>query len=280
MTTEQAKESLAALHAELEEVESQTPEEEKVANETYDATGLALAMANDHGVDLGEVTGTGKDGRITVPDVDKFIKARDAEIAEVEAKAEADAEVIEAAEPEAKAEVSDKANSDDEPAEAPPKPRKKRRKKAGRQSVPFASALPLHTSYAEVRHFKRTLNEFGFPWDEGEVVTREEADEALGKLLQEGFVPIHIEGLGLELGGGIEMLWVLGLPEEDETPRYQEIYHVVRNVGTMGPDGRGVSGVGANELVTSYLDDGWDLAYIGVIAKTGAGLNLMWVFVR
>lgn len=44
-----------------------------------DATESAVAFAAEHGVDLTEVTGSGKGGRVTQGDVQAFVKARDAE---------------------------------------------------------------------------------------------------------------------------------------------------------------------------------------------------------
>ncbi|KKM86067.1 hypothetical protein LCGC14_1282740 [marine sediment metagenome] len=305
MANTKAQESMAELDATLAGLGTQdgSQDDESPSNAEYDATGLGLAMANDHGINLADVTGTGKDGRITVPDVEKVIKARDAEIAEAEAQAEADesaeapefaeaearavpvesSEVVEeAAEAEAQTKDSDKANGDDKPADPPRKPRQKRRSKVGKQSVPFATTLPLHTSYVEIRHIKRTLNEFGFGWEGQEIVTGEAADENLGKLLQKGFVPIHIESLGLIFQGGVQVLWIFGLPEmdEDEAPRYNEIYHRIELVGGKGPDGKGVSGFDADAMATSYLQTGWDLAYVGVVDKSDFGVNVMWIFVR
>ena len=55
--------------------------------EGFNATEKALMYASDFGVNITEVTGTGQDGKVTVPDVQKFKKEMDAK-AEAEALAE------------------------------------------------------------------------------------------------------------------------------------------------------------------------------------------------
>lgn len=43
-----------------------------------DATETAKARAEELGIDLEEVEGTGQDGRVTAPDVEAFVKAQEA----------------------------------------------------------------------------------------------------------------------------------------------------------------------------------------------------------
>lgn len=74
-----------------------------------DITPKAQELADEKGVDLSTVEGSGKDGRILVEDVEKVVDAQDekseAAEAQAEAKAEADEEALKAEDPAEDAEV-------------------------------------------------------------------------------------------------------------------------------------------------------------------------------
>lgn len=66
----------------VEAVEDEDEDDEELGenpdpSSTYDATEGALAAAEEHGVDLASVTGTGADGRITKADVEAALKEGD-----------------------------------------------------------------------------------------------------------------------------------------------------------------------------------------------------------
>ncbi|NIM22474.1 MAG: hypothetical protein GTN64_08700 [Candidatus Latescibacteria bacterium] len=225
------------------------------------ASEKALLYAKDHGVPIEKVTGTGVDGKIIVPDVQKYKKESDAK-----AKAEAEAKAKEKAEPPAKVE------------EKPKKPRRKPKTKA----VSSFPLLPtLRANLKEIYHIVRSIHEFGMGW-ENSVVSGAEADENIGKMLEEGWVILHIQTLGVDMDG-IRMLWVMGVPDEsieDKVWPYREILHLTRPIGNIGDDGRGITGLQANEFISGYLRDGWDLAMVEALGMGTGIINMMWVLVR
>ena len=248
----------ATLADELEEIEKAGEAEIEVP-EGVNATEKAVLYATDFGVDISEVTGTGKDGKITVPDVEKFHK-------EMQAKAEA-----EAAEPEEEPEAE----------EEKPKPKKRPRKTAAEMKDKIALMPTLRTGLKDVYHIVRSIHEFGFGWDQP-TVTGKDADENIGKMLDEGWVIVHIQALGVDMDG-IRMLWVLGLPDEGYEEKfwpYREIQHVVRPIGNLGADGRGLTDFQANEYISGYLREGWDLAMVTALGMGTGQVNMMWVLVR
>lgn len=250
----------ATLNDTLEEVIKEG-EAELMAPEGIEATPKALLFARDFDVDITLVPGTGQDGKITVPDVQKFKK-------EMDAKAEA-----EAAEPE-----------ETEVVEVEPKePEKKKRPKKSAKAMSDKTALmpSLRTGLKEVYHIVRSVHEYGLGWD-NLTVSKEDADINIGKKLEEGWVIVHIQALGVDMDG-IRMLWVLGLPEEGYEEKfwpYREIQHITRPLGGAGDDGRGVTGLRANEYISGFLRDGWDLAMVEALGMGTGVINMMWVLVR
>jgi hypothetical protein len=245
---------------ELDAIENEAKPKKK-----YDITEKAQLMADDFNVDLDEVKGTGSNGRITVPDVDKYIKSREAEKAEQEeAKATAKSESSGAGE---------EKPSDDAPVV------KKKSAKRKPKSASTAPLLPtLREGITEVRHMVRTLSSNGGNWDE-KVVRADYADDKISEYLQEGWGLIQIQHLGVT-AEGIDMLWIMGKPVDGVEFPFDEIYHIVQNVGGVGPDNRGLTGFQADALINSYLAEGWELAYVKAIASSAAGINMMWVLVR
>ncbi|MCZ0935504.1 MAG: E3 binding domain-containing protein [Gemmatimonadetes bacterium] len=53
------------------------PEPEAAESAQADITPVARKLAEEHGLDLGAIEGTGKDGRILKSDVDKAIAAKE-----------------------------------------------------------------------------------------------------------------------------------------------------------------------------------------------------------
>ena len=224
-----------------------------------DATDAAIAYAKDHGVDLSKVTGTGKEGRITVMDVEKYFKELPEEEAEEEVQTEE--KQVEEEKPAPKS------------AKLEPKPR------AEVKAPPLPS---LRSGLKDIYHIVRSIHELGMGWDTP-VVTGDEADERLSIMMEEGWQIIHIQSLGVD-SDGVRMVWVLGMPDEDapverEWP-YREILHVVRRVGNMGDDMRGITGLQANEYISSYLQAGWDLALVEALDNVMGAVNMLWVLVR
>jgi hypothetical protein len=241
--------------AEAEAAETEAP--------VYDVTGLAQQMAEDYDVDLAEVEGTGKDGRIVVPDVDKYIKARAAEAEQAETEASADPGTEEA------------------PAKKTPS-KQKPAKKTGEPS--FVPSLPnINQGLIEVHHTIRAVAEVGSGDWFSSIVSVEDADENLGRMMGEGWSLLKTQSLGYG-PDGIEMLWVFGRFDEDAQTRewpWREIHHITRRVGDLGDDGRGISGMAANALINGYLQSGWDLAAVEALDKSAGGaVNMMWILVR
>ena len=235
--------------------------ETPTAPEGIEATPKALLYARDFGVEISDVTGTGAEGKVTVPDVQRYKK-------ELDALAEA-----EATEPEV---------APEEPKEEKPKkkPRKARKPLTGEQ---FNLLPSLRTGLGEVWHIVRSIHEVGsMGWD-SPIVSAEDANTEIGKKLnEEGWVLVHIQSMGVDMDG-IHMLWVLGKPlegYEDKFWPYREIQHITRPVGSYGDDGRGLVGVKANELVNGYLNDGWDLAMVEALGMGTGVVNMIWVLVR
>ena len=250
----------ATLADELDAVIAEA-DAELQAPEGVSATEKALLYASDFGVDIAEVPGTGQDGKITVPDVQKFKK-------EMDAKAEA-----EAAEPEVVVEEA--------PPEEKPKPKKRPPKSAKAMSDKTALLPSLRTGLKEVYHIVRSIHEYGMGW-ESQTVTGVDADENIGKMLEDGWVIVHIQSLGIDMDG-IRMLWVLGLPDEGYEEKfwpYREIQHLTRPIGSAGDDNRGLTGFQINEFVSGYLRDGWDLAMVEALGMGTGVINMMWVLVR
>ena len=133
MTEQTTTTTPAALNAELDEIIAEAESDEKaIVNQAgVDATDIALQYANDYSINLSEVKGTGKDGRVTVPDVEKFKKALDA-------KAEEGAQAEEEAQAEADHPVEEGKKGEDQPS-AKTKPKKKAVKGKGTKVLP---ALP------------------------------------------------------------------------------------------------------------------------------------------
>lgn len=252
----------ATLADELDQVIAEG-DAEMVAPEGVVATPKALLYARDHDVVISDVTGTGAEGKITVPDVQRFKKQVDAQ-AEADAKAEVlEPEVAVPEEPEKE------------------KPKKKPRKSAKAVSEKVALIPSLRTGLKEVYHIVRSIHEFGMGWEQ-QTVSGKDADENIGARLEEGWVIVHIQALGVDMDG-IRMLWVMGLPDEGYEEKfwpYREIQHVVRPLGNAGDDGRGITGLAANEYISGYLRDGWDLAMVEALGMGTGVINMMWVLVR
>lgn len=251
----------ADVVAELDEVIAQAEQTE--GGSGFDATELAEQMAADNGVDLAEVKGTGKGGRITVPDVDRFIKAKaeEAEAPQEEEKAPA--------EPKPKAKAKAKA--------------KPRAKASADQALAMDGLPNITKGLVEVHHTIRALAEMGSgDWFQS-IVSVEEADDNLSTMMSEGWSLLKTQSLGYG-PDGIEMLWVFGRFAEEQEVRewpYREIHHITRRVGGMGDDGRGISGIDANAMIRGYLDEGWDLAHVeGLDKSQGGAVNMMWILVR
>lgn len=257
----------ADVVAELDEVIAEAEQAEASAlpePTTVDATGLAEQMASDNGVNLAEVEGTGKDGRVTVPDVDRFIKAQAAEAEQAKADVPADGETA-----------------------TPKKSKAKTKAKAKPKAKGFPSGIPplpnIITGLVEVHHTTRAVGEISTGEWLASIVGKDDADENIGIMLADGWSLIKTQAMGYG-PDGIEMLWVFGRfaesPEVREWP-YREVYHLTRRLGDMGDDGRGVSGLAANALVNGYLAAGWDLALVEALDKSSGGsINMMWIFVR
>ena len=262
----------ADVVAELDEVIEQAEQAEAAVvvpgTSGFDATGLAEQMAADNGVDLAEVEGTGKDGRITVPDVDRFIKQKAAEADQAEEEAEASA----------------KSGTETPDEESKPKPKAKAKAKAKGEAVTLLPPLPnIIRGLAEVHHTIRSVGEVGSGDWFNSIVSVQDADENLSAMMGDGWSLIKTQSMGYG-PDGIEMLWVFGKFKEDAVVKDwpdREIHHVSRVVGGMGDDGRGVSGLAANALVNGYFETGWDLADVGALGEAvGGAVNMMWVFVR
>lgn len=223
-----------------------------------DATDLARQMAVDYEIDITKINGTGKEGRVTVPDVDKHHKALILEEAEKEIVPD---EPVEEAEPEPKPE--------------PEKPKVAKTLVAG-------SILPnVIVGLEEIYHIVRTLSERGMGWQSSQVSV-EDADDELSKLLTAGWEIIKTQPLGYSQDG-VEIIWVLGKFTEGKVERYpySEIHHITRRIGGLGDDGRGISGTAANALISGYLQSGWDLAMCEALDQaTGGSVNVMWILVR
>ena len=67
----------AAVETPADEVEDEAVEAAEGGDEEYDITPAALEYAQENGIDLAGVEGTGKDGRILKSDIDRAIKERD-----------------------------------------------------------------------------------------------------------------------------------------------------------------------------------------------------------
>lgn len=65
---ERVHEAVNRLEEEVAELEGRMPP---------DATDAAKSLANEHGVDLDEVYGTGKDGRVKKGDVEDYLDGRE-----------------------------------------------------------------------------------------------------------------------------------------------------------------------------------------------------------
>lgn len=254
----------AALDAELDQIIAEAEEAGSaiIDQPDVDATDIAFQYANDYGIDIREVTGTGKDGRITVPDVEKFKAALDAQ----------EEEVTEASHP---------VEEGDEQSEKPqPKPKKKVARGKATQVLP---ALPnTFVGLTEIYHVVRFINEYGMG-DWGQlIVSGPEADENLGILLEADFQLIHAQPLGYD-ENGIGMLWVFGkfAKEKVERFQYQEVRHITQRMGGMGEDGRGITGKSANVMISGYLQAGYDLALVEALdSGVGGVVNMMWILVR
>jgi hypothetical protein len=48
----------------------------------------------------------------------------------------------------------------------------------------------------------------------------------------------------------------------------------------MGDDMRGITGLQANEYISSYLQAGWDLALVEALDNVMGAVNMLWVLVR
>jgi len=266
--------ALEAIEAEaLEEKAQVTEVQEVVSNENVDASDIAIKMGDDFGVDLSEVDGTGKDGRVIVPDVQKFIKARDEAAAKTEEELEKGADT-----------QSDDQISDAESAGEPTTDEVTRFvpvEERIHQAAPFPNLPTQRVQLKEVHHIVRSVKEFGMGWDQP-FVSNEEADDHIGEMLQEGWEIVHVQPLGFG-PEGIEMFWVMGVRADvpERTTPYQEVRHIVRHVGSLGDDGRGVSGFQANDYINGMLNEGFDLALVRALGpSTGGGINMMWVMVR
>lgn len=220
-----------------------------------DATDLARQMAKDFKVLLTDVKGTGKDGRVTVPDVDKHVKA-------LEKEAEADKAELVVAEP---GEVVEEEEVEK------PRPTKK---------LVAALLLPnVIVGLEEVYHIVRTLAEYGQGW-QSSIVSVADADEKLSEMLLEGWELIHVQPLGYGQDG-IDMMWVMGKFAEGKVERfpYGEIHHITRRLGGGGI--HGITGTAANALISGYLQSGWDLALVEALDKASGGVvNVMWTLIR
>lgn len=73
-TTFYAETVAADEGVEVQELVVEAPEPEEVEDDLIDATDGAIAAADEHGVDLATVTGTGANGRITKADVEAVLK--------------------------------------------------------------------------------------------------------------------------------------------------------------------------------------------------------------
>lgn len=256
----------AQLDAEMDQViaDAQIAESAVIEDRSgVDATDIAFQYASDHGIDIREVKGTGKDGRVTVPDVEKFKKALDAKAAE--APAPEDVQIVEEGE-----------------AEPEPKPKPKKKKAKGK-GVKVLPTLPnTFVGMTEVYHVVRFINEYGMGDWQSLVVSGPEADENLGYLLEDGFQLIYAQPLGWD-ESGIGMLWVFGKFAEEEVERfpYHEILHISQRIGAAGEDGRGITGKSANKMISGYLQAGYDLAMVKALDKgVGGVVNVMWILVR
>jgi len=238
--------------------------EELEAPKGIEATPKALLYARDFGVEISDVTGTGTEGKVTVPDVQKYKKEMDAL---------------------AEAEATEKGREPDVAPEEPKeeKPKKKPRKARKPLTGEKVNLLPsLRVGLGEVYHIVRSLHEIGSMGWESPIVSADDANINIGKKLNEGWVLIQIQSLGVDMDG-IHMLWVLGKPDkgyEDKFWPYREILHITRPMGSAGDDGRGLVGVRANELVTGFLGDGWDLAMVEALGMGTGVVNMIWVLVR
>lgn len=190
---------------------------------------------------------------------DLIVSGEDAEESEPEAEADT-AEALEPAEPQ-------------EPAPAP------------QASNGHAAALddirPIAGggTYVQLRHMVRTLVRRGRGDGQNLMDPDQLNDHAYKSYFSKGFDLLFVEHLGMNPDGHM-MLLAFGLPNDPEAePKYHEIYPIVRTISAVGSDGS-IAGFRADEYVSSFLADGWEVFKVKQLGLEPSGVNLLWILVR
>jgi len=144
--------------------------------------------------------------------------------------------------------------------------------------LPGLAALTRGLRLKRVYHIVRTVNEWGQGWEQ-QVVSFNDANKRISELLAEGWLPVHLQALGVA-PDGIQMLWVLGEFENmDGVPHFSEVKHISRTLGSMAAS-RGITGLQADALISSYLMEGFNLGYVTALGMGPEGVFMYWVLLR
>lgn len=143
-------------------------------------------------------------------------------------------------------------------------------------SVDVARPVEGAGRFVQLRHVSRTL--VGYGHGNGyEYLDPLQAQEHLSKYLALGYHMLFVQHLGIDPAGHM-FLWAFGLPNDpgDLTP-FNEVRHIVR---TIGPAENAVSGFQADEYISTFLADGWELFEVKQLGLSPSGINVLWVLVR
>lgn len=200
-----------------------------------------------------------------------------AELAQVEAENLAAADAADAA-------ARAAADGGTKPPETAEKPKARKSQARQADSAPAdqpgegATFDPTHPYiYDAIRHITRTLVTTGQGWN-SQFVQSSEADFAIGRMLAEGWEPIRIRSLGYT-ASGINMIWVLGHVKSGRG-KYSEAKHITRIVAGSGLESESISGFRADEYITSFVAEGWEIATVDAIGLGPEGLTMLWVLAR
>jgi hypothetical protein len=130
--------------------------------------------------------------------------------------------------------------------------------------------------FLQVRHVSRTLSGYG-QGNGHEYLDPQQARDFFAKYIAAGYHLLFVQHLGIDPAGHM-MLWAFGLANDPkDVAEYSELHHIVRTIGTSE---NAITGFQADEYISSYLADGWELYEVKQLGLSPSGINVLWVLVR
>lgn len=132
--------------------------------------------------------------------------------------------------------------------------------------------------YVAIKHMTRIMNPLGGLDDR--IKTPIEVNEEIeDDWFAEGYELLKIVPMGFDQTG-LAVLYVLGKVRDDLAPRHTQIWHIQRTLVERDQRSDSITAFQADQYVSSFLKDGWNLFASEVIQRGADAIPMLWIVVR